>query len=71
MNRTPVSSSNIGSVGYDLSTQILEVEFLHGGIYQYSRVPSSIYANLMAANSHGSYFDQHVKKASYSYRKVG
>jgi hypothetical protein len=71
MNRTPVSSSNLASVGYDSSTQVLEVAFLHGGIYQYSGVPSSVYSGLMAASSHGSYFDQHVKKASYSYRKVG
>lgn len=70
MNRTPVSSSNLASVGYDSSIQVLEVEFLHGDIYQYSGVPSSVYAGLMAASSHGSYFDQHVKKAGYSYKKV-
>ena len=70
MNRTSVSSSNLASVGYDSSTQVLEIEFLHGGIYQYSGVPSSVYAGLMAASSHGSYFDQNVKKSGYSYRKV-
>jgi KTSC domain len=70
MNRTRVSSSNLASVGYDPNTQILEVEFLHGGIYQYSGVPSSVYSGLLAASSHGSYFDQHVKKAGYVYRKV-
>jgi hypothetical protein len=71
MDRIPVSSSNLESVGYDSSTLMLEVAFLHGGIYQYSGVPSSVYAGLMAASSHGSYFDQHVKKAGYSYQKVG
>ncbi|MCY7407678.1 MAG: KTSC domain-containing protein [Alkalinema sp. CAN_BIN05] len=71
MNRTAVSSSNLASVGYDSSAQVLEVEFLHGGIYQYSGVPSSVYSGLIAASSHGSYFDQYVKKAGYSYRKVG
>lgn len=71
MNRIPVSSSNLASVGYDPNTQILEVQFLHGGIYQYSNVPSSIYSSLMAASSHGSYFDLHIKKAGYSYRKIG
>ncbi len=71
MNRTSVSSSNLASVGYDSSIQVLEVEFLDGGIYQYSGVPSSVYAGLMASSSHGAYFDQHVKKSGYSYRKVG
>jgi hypothetical protein len=71
MNRTPVSSSNLASVGYDSNSQVLEIEFLHGGIYQYSGVPSPIFSGLMTASSHGSYFDQHVKKAGYSYSKVG
>lgn len=65
MNRIAVSSSNLASVGYDPANQLLEVEFLHGGIYQYSGVPSSVYDGLMAADSHGSYFDIHVKKAGY------
>jgi hypothetical protein len=70
MNRTTVISSNLASVGYDSDTQVLEIQFLNGGIYQYSRVPSSVYSGLMAASSHGSYFDRHVKKARYSYQKI-
>ncbi len=71
MDRTPVSSSNLASVGYALTTQTLEVEFLNDSIYQYSGVPSSVYSGLMSASSHGSYLDRYVKKAGYSYRKVG
>lgn len=71
MNRTPVSSSNLASVGYDSNTQILEVEFLRGGIYQYLGVPPSVYSGLMAAISHGSYLSQYVKNAGYRYRKIG
>jgi KTSC domain len=70
MNRIPVSSSNIASVGYDPATQLLEVEFLHGGIYQYSSVHSSIYDTLMAGDFRDTYFDQYVKKAGYSYQKT-
>jgi KTSC domain len=70
MNRISVSSSNLASVGYDRTTQMLEIEFLHGGIYQYPGVPSSVYDGLMTADSHGSYFYNHVKKAGYSYQKV-
>jgi hypothetical protein len=70
MNRVSVSSSNLSSVGYDRDAQILEIEFLHGGIYQYLNVPLSVYEELMAASSHGSYFDKNVKKVGYSYRKV-
>lgn len=71
MERIPVSSSNLASVGYDLNSAILEVEFNHGGIYQYSGVPEEVHQGLMGAGSHGSYFDQFVKKAGYAYAKVG
>ena len=70
MNREPVSSSNLASVGYDKMTGILEIEFLHGGIYQYSSVPPSVYKGLMSAASHGSYFAQNVKKAGYPYERI-
>lgn len=70
MNRTPVSSSNLKSVGYDESSKTLEVEFLNGTVYQYSGVPASVYQGLMSASSHGSYLDQYVKKGGYSYRQV-
>lgn len=55
MQRTKVSSSNIASIGFDPASQVLEVEFLNGSIYQYSDVPPSVHKGLMAAASHGSY----------------
>ena len=70
MERTSVESSNLASVGYDEISRTLEVEFKHGGIYQYFDVPISVYQELMAASSHGQYFDQNVKKAGYRYEKV-
>ena len=71
MHRTSVSSSNLASVGYDPDRRVLEVAFNHGGVYQYSGVPKSLYDGLMSATSHGSYFDAFVKKGGYSYVKVG
>ncbi len=61
MERIPVSSSNIASVGYDVETQTLEVEFLHGGIYQYFGVPVEIYEAFMGASSHGQFFHYNIK----------
>lgn len=61
METRKVSSSNISSIGYDASSQILEIRFLNGGIYQYYNVPSNIYNNLMTASSHGKYFAAHIK----------
>lgn len=69
MLRTPVSSSNIYSIGYDSITCTLEVQFNTGAIYQYYNVPQSIYSGLMSAASHGSYLHAHVKDI-YRYRRV-
>lgn len=70
MIRQPVTSSNLRTVGYDLSQQILEVEFHHGGVYQYFGVPVSVYHGLVGAASKGRYLHAFVKGA-YFYRKVG
>lgn len=70
MQRTNVESSNLKSVGYDEKNSILEIEFLHGGLYQYYSVPKSVYEGLMSADSHGKYFDRNVKKAGYRYKRI-
>jgi hypothetical protein len=61
MDRRPVRSSNIHSVGYDLASRTLEVEFHSGGLYRYSGVPEIIYQGFMRAASKGSYFHDHIK----------
>lgn len=61
MDRTPVRSSNIRSLGYDARTRILEVEFHSGGVYQYFSVPEAVYQSFMRATSKGSYFHDNIK----------
>ena len=70
MERTPVSSSNLRSVGYDPNEETLEIEFHSGGTYQYFNVPQHRCEGLMNASSKGSYFDAYIKKAGYRYRKI-
>jgi hypothetical protein len=69
VERTPVSSSNLAAVGYDPKTETLEIEFLHGGVYQYLEVPEEVYTELMAASSHGSYFNSMIRGA-FSYHQI-
>jgi hypothetical protein len=69
MNRHPVSSSNIVSIGYDERTMTLEVEFHSGAVYQYYDVPVVIYRALMQAASHGQFLNAQVKGA-YRYARV-
>ena len=61
MNRTPVSSSNVGSVGYEAGSMTLEVEYLSGSVYQYFDVPEYEYDGLMSAESVGRYVNQNIK----------
>jgi hypothetical protein len=70
MDRTPVSSTELASVGYEEATSILEVEFQKGGIYQYFGVPMQVHEQLMAAPSKGAYFNHVVKKGGYPYARV-
>lgn len=70
MERISVSSSNVASVGHDELSQILEVEFLSGAIYEYYDVPVYVYQELVTASSVGSYLAQRVKGV-YSFSRVG
>lgn len=70
MLRVPVTSSNVRSVGYDLATRTLEVEFNNGSVYDYAGVPPDVFAQLMQSPSVGSYLAKSVKP-KYTAKKVG
>jgi hypothetical protein len=61
MERLPVESSNVNTVGYDVNQKILEVEFKSGGIYQYAGVQPEMYADLLKAESIGRFVSQVVR----------
>jgi len=61
MDRTPVKSSNIRSVGYDEGSKTLEVEFSSGSVYQYHDVDAEKHKALMGADSIGKHFSAHIK----------
>lgn len=69
MQRIPVDSSDIISVGYDSAARILEVEFHGGRIYQYRDVEPDIHEQFMKANSLGTFFLAHVN-GRYRYDKM-
>jgi hypothetical protein len=54
---TPVSSSQIKSIGY---RDLLYIEFLNGTVYSYA-VPKELYAKLMAVESKGKFFASEIK----------
>lgn len=69
IEKFPVTSSNIGAIGYDEKTETLKVWFKFGGIYEYAKVPAQEYRILKAHVSVGSYFASNIK-GKYSFIKV-
>lgn len=69
MNRQFVQSSDLQSIGYDQNTNVLEVEFHSGGIYQYFKVPEFVYLALVSATSKGTYFHKNIKER-YKYKRI-
>ena len=63
MDRKPIISSNITSVGYDEETKTLEVEFFNQKVYQYSPITQEGYSLLMNAESIGSFFARNIKNS--------
>ena len=72
INRNPVKSSQIKSIGYDPSSQTLAVEFHSGGVYHYSGIHPEKYDFLMKAESIGKHFSAHIKnKKDHPFSKQG
>jgi predicted fused transcriptional regulator/phosphomethylpyrimidine kinase len=58
MNRRPVTSSNIASIGWEDDT--LEVEFVSGHIYAYEGVPEAKYQAALGASSPGKFIASEI-----------
>ena len=57
-----VESSLIKSVAYDAATSVLTVVLVKDNeTYEYSKVPESVYKELMAAESKGAYFVKNIR----------
>jgi KTSC domain-containing protein len=61
MRRRVVTSASVKSVGYDVASGTLELEYVNGSVYQYYEVPQPTYAGLMAASSIGNYVNTEIK----------
>ncbi len=68
MERTPVESSLLKSVGFE--DGVLEAELQTGQVYRYSGVERTTFDALLAAPSVGAFFNAHVKKSCTSCTRV-
>lgn len=62
-----VTSSNISHIGHEGTT--LTVRFKNGTEWNYHDVPAEVHAELMGANSIGSYFAAKIRRAYKATKK--
>ena len=70
VERQPVKSVILRSVGYDASTKILEIEFQNGLVYQFLEVPPKVYKDLMSSGAIGKYFSEKIRP-KFQTKQVG
>jgi hypothetical protein len=61
VERVPVQSSSIKSIGYDLQSSSSELECVNDGIYIYSNVIEHVHKEFLAAESKGRYFQAKIR----------
>lgn len=61
MERTPVTSKSIRSLGFDQETGLGEVEFLNGSVYTVHGLAVETFNEMVAAESVGSYYARNVR----------
>ena len=69
IERAPVESSSLVSIGFARKAQILEIEFRSGTIYRYLGVPPAVFGELKKAESKGRYFAQSIR-GKYEFRRI-
>ena len=69
MERMRVQSEQLRSVGYDVGSSTLEVQFRDGATFQYFYVPEFIFSRLLHSPSKAAYFRNRVRY-QFKFRRV-
>lgn len=75
MERTPVQSQNIASIGYHEPTKILEVEFHPSKsnkvsrVYKHYGIEPQMHADFMAADSKGKFYAENIR-GRFEYKRL-
>ena len=68
MNRIPVKSSFIESIGYE--GDMLEVVYKDGKVYRYIGVPPDLHQSVLSAESVGKAFRENILKGGFEVEKI-
>jgi hypothetical protein len=70
VQRVPVTSRSLRSVGYDPDQRRLELEFRSGKVYEYDEVPAPVHEWLMRVPNKGGFVTRLITP-TYRYRELG
>jgi hypothetical protein len=65
IERKPVTSSNVASVGFCPDRKCIEVEYRNGAIYEYEGCDQKLFDDLMASESKGKFVNAHIKSRKF------
>ncbi len=69
MDRKNIESSMLRSIGYDIDSSTLELEFNNGGVWQYFDFTEAMWYEFEGADSQGKFFHREIKN-QYSESRV-
>lgn len=64
-----IKSSNLKSASYDTESETLLITFNNGSIYEYNKVPWTVFTKFRMAESQGKYFNENISR-KYTYTKI-
>ena len=64
-----IKSSNLKSASYDTESETLLITFNNGSIYEYNKVPCTVFTKFRMAESQGKYFNENISR-KYTYTKI-
>ena len=62
-------STVVQHISYDSARYVLRIRFVSGTVYEYSKVPASVYEEMKKSGSKGTYLNQYIK-GHYNYKKI-
>lgn len=69
MNRTGVTANGIAQVGYEQGSEILEIEFTSGKVFQFYNVPEKMFDQFMNTTQKESYYEINIYER-FPYKRI-
>ena len=60
MHRTAITSPGIEQLGYEEGSEILEIKFVSGTVYEFYNVPSKMYEQLMSSPRKELFYETNI-----------